>query len=96
MCDILERLHQYVPTTSTKKSVQLPDGRVIMREITDMFEQPLGGDLLSVVRARSACAIRANHHTSKDQLKGFFPVLEDWHTCQTLMKVFYRFSVDIP
>ena len=47
----------------------------------------LGGDQLTVARAHSAKGMRVNHENAKSCLKGIIPVIEDWHTRLTLMKV---------
>jgi L1 cell adhesion molecule like protein len=87
MCKILERHQLYVPSISSQTSVTLPNGEVHKMTTTEMLEMLFTGDLLTVVRARSAISIRASHDTTKDQLRGLIPTVEDWHSRMTLMKV---------
>jgi L1 cell adhesion molecule like protein len=87
MCKIMDKLHAYVPTITTTKTIQVPNGDSIDIKIDDVFETPFGGDYLTMARARSAVSVRANHETATEQLKGLFPTIEDWHTRMTLMKV---------
>ena len=47
----------------------------------------LGGDQLTVARSCTSIAIRADHDLKKEHLEGLLPVVEDWHTKQTLLKV---------
>lgn len=47
----------------------------------------LGGDQLTVARARGSQLIRSNSGTNKDSLVGLLPVVEDWHTKLCLMQV---------
>ena len=51
----------------------------------------LGGDQLTVARARGSVAVRADHiaHvcSRRDRLEGLLPVVEDWHAKQCLLKV---------
>ena len=87
MCKILERHHLYVPTITSKKKIVLPHGESIEVPHTDMWDILLGGDQLTVARARTAVSVRASHDTTKDQLKGLIPTIEDWHCRMTLLKV---------
>jgi L1 cell adhesion molecule like protein len=89
MCEIMDRLHKYVPTIRSEECIVLPDGSEIQTIKTDVWETLFGGDQLTVARARGARSIRGNHHTSEEQLGGLFPVIEDWHTRMTLMKVIW-------
>ena len=45
----------------------------------------VGGDYLSVVRARGAQVIRSTSELTKDTLNGILPDAEDWHAkvCQS-------------
>lgn len=46
-----------------------------------------GGDQKTVTKARSAIGVRRCHDNNKDKLKGLIPVIEDWHSRMTLMRV---------
>ena len=52
-----------------------------------MHKLLLGGDQLTVVRARSAMKNRMNSPSPTKRLAGFIPVVEDWHTQAILMEV---------
>ena len=57
--------------------------------IIDRFHSILlGGDQLTVSRIRSAQAARLNSESGSGQLRGFMPVVEDWHAKLCLMEVF--------
>lgn len=91
MCDILDKLHKYVPAADATESYDMfEDGIIEVEE--EMFHQILfGGDQLTVARARGSAAIQSDHVTSicsrRDRLEGLFPVVEDWHAKQCLLKV---------
>jgi len=92
MCDIMGKLHDYVPARDVKQWYDLfQDGHAIEID-EEMFHQILfGGDQLTVARARGSVAIRSDHHSnicsSRDRLEGLLPVCEDWHAKQCLLKV---------
>ena len=48
---------------------------------------PVGGDYLSVARARGSQLIRTNSKCSRDKLEGMLPVAEDWHAKLCLLDV---------
>ena len=87
MCKIMENYHRYVPSLSYDKKLELPSGEEVTLNDSVLWETLFGGDQLTVARARSAIAIRANHSSAIERLKGLVPVIEDWHTRLTLMKV---------
>ena len=87
MCLILDECHKYVPTIVTQENISLPDGNEFCYDHENMFEISMGGDQLTVARARSAIAIRRTYNTRKDKLLGLVPVIEDWHSRMTLMQV---------
>jgi hypothetical protein len=77
-----------VPTVTSVKTNILIIGNKIDMIKTDVREVVFGGDQLTAAQTRGASAIRANHETSLQQLKDLFPVIENWHTRMTLMKVY--------
>ena len=95
MCEIMDRLQEYVPKASYLTTTTLPSGETYTYKKSDMYEIILGGDQLTCARARESAAIRCSHHNDKDRLKGIMPVAEDWHTRQTLLKVRYYYTYDI-
>lgn len=86
MTQILEHYHQYIPTLAAKGHHSLPDGEVLGFDDTRFPPIFLGGDQLSVARARGSQALGLSHNTPHDRLEGIIPVVEDWHT-RTLMRV---------
>ena len=61
-------------------------------ETTEYTEQHhavtlIGGDQLTVARARGAQKIRSNSFKSEDRLDGLLPVAEDWHSKICLLQV---------
>lgn len=87
MCKIMETHHQYVPKVNKVKKVPLPDGELEEIQTISTWDTLFGGDQLTVARARGAIAIRCGHDDPEEQLTGLKPVVEDWHSRMTLMKV---------
>lgn len=87
MCKIMERHHKYIPMVTRMRKETFGNGESIEIPEADMWLTLFGGDQLTVARARGAIAIRHGHELPEEQLKGLIPVLEDWHTRMTLMKV---------
>lgn len=87
MCKILDRLHKYVPSTSTLTETTLPDGRTFTHTEYKQVKILLGGDQVTVARVRGAVGIRSNHENAQHRLEGVIPVIEDWHARQVLMQV---------
>lgn len=88
MCQILDKLHDYVPSINSSKTV-IRDERAIIIDDYKCAKILMGGDQLTVARIRGAVSIRANEEARKDRLEGIIPVVEDWHTRQVLMQVSY-------
>ena len=80
-------MYKYVPTVDTTERVFLPNGEEYVYNKNHMFEILIGGDQLTVSRARSAIAIRRAHDTEREKLQGLIPVIEDWHSRMTLLRV---------
>lgn len=90
MCDIMDKLHEYVPSKPVTESFTLFPGEPDVEIDNELFHQILlGGDQLTVARARGSIAARQDHITRRERLEGLFPVVEDWHTKQCLLKVYY-------
>ena len=87
MCKILESLSKYVPSQEYTATVSLPDGTMSSSKDVIFHQVLIGGDQLTCARVRGAQSICANHETNMDKLSGFTPVVEDWHTKMTLLKV---------
>lgn len=92
MCEIMDKLHDYVPAKQVVETFDIfEDGNPVEMEECVFHQILLGGDQLTVARARGSAAIHADHiaHicTSRDRLEGLLPVVEDWHAKQCLLKV---------
>lgn len=88
MIDILHILHQYVPTLSSNKEVSVSGSSESDKIRIDHFHKILiQGDQLTVERVRSAQGIRDNAHNGREKLKGFIPIVADWHAKVTLLDV---------
>ena len=74
MCQILDRLHTYIPVK------KIGDNEVVIDTL-------LGGDQLTCARARTSKWLRFSHDDQKHSLRAITPVSEDWHTRMCLMKV---------
>ena len=78
---------QLVPTVEAKGHLQLPNGSVISFDDTRFFRILFGGDQVSVARIRGTQALRDTQDKCIDRFEGLIPVVEDWHSRMTLMKV---------
>ena len=59
MISILEDLHKYVPTHQEEKEIEIPEEGIIIQQKTQVIHPVyLGGDQLTVARARAAKASR--------------------------------------
>ena len=88
MIDILEHLHQYVPTTTGTVELPLPDtGEKMTIPETDFHTLVFGGDQLTAKRARGGQAIRCNSVKEEHKLLGILPAAEDWHAKVVLLSV---------
>lgn len=87
MCLILDQAQRYTPTIVTDEKVVLPNGEDYFFKKENMHEILIGGDQVTVTRARSSIAVRRTHDTNKEKLLGVVPVIEDWHARLILMQV---------
>jgi L1 cell adhesion molecule like protein len=87
MSKILANLHKLVPTREKTGKLTLPNGGTLEFDDTTFFQILLGGDQLTVARARGTQALRASHETARDRLEGIIPVCEDWHSRMTFLRV---------
>lgn len=85
MIDILESYKQYVPSQEVVLEIPPPDSD----DVTDECYVPvmLGGDYLSVSRARGAQIIRSNSELERHRLDMFHPCAEDWHCKVALLQI---------
>lgn len=87
MAKILEEFHSYIPSIPSTQTVTLGDGTTRSVDNAQFFHILMGGDQLTVARARGTAALRATHDAPTERLSGIVPVVEDWHARLTLMKV---------
>lgn len=85
MVDILEHYKKYIPC----KDVILPEPipGTNCSEDKEYVQTLIGGDYLSVARARGAQHIRRTSELEMHRLDGLLPVTEDWHAKVCLLEV---------
>ena len=89
MAKILTYYMKLVPTVEAEGHRQLPNGSVLDFDDTRFFSILFGGDQLTVARIRGTQIHRDTHDQRVDRFEGLVPVVEDWHSRMTLMKVSY-------
>ena len=77
MCKFLDCLHDNVPSVLHSSKLKLDDGTTINHQDYTLTQILLGGDQLTVSRAKSAKGMRINHEHSNSCLKGIIPAIED-------------------
>ena len=88
MTEILEHYQTYVPSLTCEKDI--PEAG--LTEDKCFLPTLVGGDYLSVARARGAQLIRSTSELVKHTLGGILPVAEDWHAKVCFMEVRCSFS----
>ena len=80
MLDIMEYLHQYVPAMEIVGTfINSTDGHTKQCKAEKVRCILLGGDQLTVSRAKGCQRIRSDSITPRERLEGLQPVIEDWH-----------------
>ena len=89
MTEILRHIQSnYVPLTVKEVSATIAStGEEVPLTETRCHQVLLGGDHLTVARARSAIRSVGNSDSSSQKLSGVIPVVEDWHAKLTLLSV---------
>ena len=87
MGKILAHYMKLVPTVEAEGHLRLPNGSVIDFDDTRFSSILFGGDQLTVARIRGTQALRDTQARRVDRFEGVVPVVEDWHSRMTLMKV---------
>lgn len=88
MAQIMEQLHQYVPTQAKSVTTTFEDTGETMTYVEHSFHQICcSGDQLTIARERTAQLVRHHSENELDRLEGLVPVVDDWHTNMTLVKV---------
>ena len=85
MIGILEEYKKYIPSKVVTLDEPIPDSDVT--EDRAYVSTLLGGDYLSVARARGAQYIRRTSELAMHRQDGFLPVAEDWHAKLCLLEV---------
>ena len=82
MTGILEHYQKYVPSVPCETSI--PETGTVQDK--KFLTTLVGGDYLTVTRARGAQIICSTSELTEDTPQGLFPVAEDWHAkvCLTL------------
>ena len=75
MTEVLEHYQTYIPSISCEKNIPGTGIAQDKKIVTTL----VGGDYLSVARARGAQLIRSTSELTKHSLVGMLPVTEDWH-----------------
>lgn len=83
MTEILEHYQTYVPSLEYEKHI--PETGIA--EDKRFLPTLVGGDYLSVARARGAQLIHSTSELVKYTLSGILPVAEDWHAKVCFMEV---------
>ena len=65
----------------------LGNGTTITFDDTRLWEVLFGGDQLTVARIRGTQTLRDTEESPGDRLEGVIPVVEDWHTRMTFLRV---------
>ncbi|XP_064386162.1 uncharacterized protein LOC135334762 isoform X4 [Halichondria panicea] len=89
MSQILDTYMDRVPTEASEGLMTLPNGDAVLVNNTMFLKTLFGGDQLTVARIRGAQALRDTHSDPADRFEGIAPVIEDWHSRMTLMKVIW-------
>ena len=87
MGKILAHYLKLVPTVEAEGHLQLPSGSVTDFDDTRFFSVLFEGDNLTIARI---CGMQALHDTQDrgyNCFEGVLPVVEDWHSRMTLLKV---------
>ena len=84
MTDILRHLQSYVPCKTMETVL---DMEPFSQTDYQVLPTLVGGDQLSVARARGCILIQNNCENRYDRLSGLLPVIEDWHAKVCFMQV---------
>lgn len=89
MSQILEQYMHLVPALPVEGHYALRNGSVLTFDDTRFWKVLFGGDQLTVARIRGTQTLRDTQETAQLRLEGVVPVVEDWHSRMTFMKVDY-------
>lgn len=91
MVDIMAHLHQYVPSVNRSEEKMISPDEAFSQEKAKFHQILVGGDQLTVARARSAIKVKVNSFTPSKKFSGIIPVVEDWHTKANFLGVSNHF-----
>ncbi len=83
MIDIMDILHQYVPTKTTTEEFHLMSGEPFTVDIHRFHHLFLGGDQLTVARVRGAHRVRLNSNDGVGCLDGLYSPFSGRLACQS-------------
>ena len=86
MIDVMLDIQKYVPAKETQSDVTV-DGCSFSIAQAKLYPILFGGDQMSAARYRGSKVIRRPSTSPLKRLEGLTPVIEDWHTEVTLLKV---------
>ena len=88
MARIMDQIHRYVPTQTNNVTITFADAGETLT-YTEYNFHPIccSGDQLTAARERTAQSVRHHSENELDRLEGLVPVVDDWHTNMTLVKV---------
>ncbi len=87
----MEEYKKYIPSKVVTLDEPIPESDIA--EDKAYITTLLGGDYLSVARARGAQHIRRTSELALHRLDGFLPVAEDWHAKVCLLEVLLFFFI---
>ncbi len=87
MGKILDDYMKLVPTIAATGNYLLPNHSTVEFDATQFHGIPFGDHQLTVARMRGTQILRATEETAVKRLQGILPVVEDWHTRMTFLKV---------
>lgn len=83
----MDQLQTYVPAVQTTRQFSLQEDGVTQLEDMAFHRILIGGDQLTVARCRGSAAVRSDHRTSTECLRGLTPISEDWHAKRSYLMV---------
>ncbi len=87
MVDIMDDIHKYVPTVSSKVEVDVPGAENETVELDMDQSVPLYPDGRRSVDCSTCSRYCSNSERQKERLEGLVPVCEDWHAKMCLLGV---------
>jgi len=88
MLEVMHHFHQYVPSViGVRPPCTLSNGSTAVVPTAYFHKLLLGGDQLTVARARAAKKERTNYASPSLGFNGLIPCAEDWHTQTILLQV---------